>query len=373
MKRVFLSIAASLLLGSQAYALGTDAGTEVTNKATLSYSAGGVDQPDIESNEDKFKVDKKIDMVLSTDDSTQVEVTPGQEDRVTSYTFKNEGNANQKFKFEAANLANDKEADYNDKKDNDDVKNLEIKCEYTDGNGDSKTADWASSFIIEVKEDTEASCEIRADIKTDAEGGKDGDIMNVELKATAYKDDESGAEEETTAADTQDSVDVVFADGESVVNGAHSGLGDTAADDNSTKGDTAGDGIEVARSGYIIKTPVLTVKKTSCPIDDPVNNTTNPKRIPGAHIRYMFDIENKGTSDATNVTLKDTLEDTLDLTDTLDTAYKEESQDDACSCDSKGSTSAKDDTTISGQEVKIEKIDIKSNKHTCVSFEVEIK
>jgi len=372
MKKTVLSIVASLLLGSQAYALGTDAGTDITNSATLSYKAGGVDQPDVTSNTDTFKVDKKIDMVLSTDDSTQVEVTPGQEDRITSYTFKNEGNANQKFKFEVANLPNGEEADYNTKKDNDDVNNLEIQCTYTDGSGSSQTAGWDSSFVIEIKEDTEASCEVRADIKTAADGGEDGDIMNVELKATAYKDDGSAPEEETTGADTQDSVDIVFADGESVANGANSGLGDTAADDNSTKGDTAGDGIEVARSGYIIKTPILSVNKTSCPVSDPVNNTDNPKRIPGAIVRYMFDIKNTGSSDASGVTLKDTLDSNLDLTNTKSSAKKSDEQD-SCDCATEPSDDISGDTTVSGQDVEIKNIGIKSNKHTCVSFEVEIK
>jgi len=373
---------------SAIYALGTDAGTEISNTATLSYSAGGVKQPDVDSNDDTFKVDKKIDMVLSTDDTDQIEVTPGQEDRITSYTFKNEGNANQKFKFEVANLANDQEADYDSDKDNDDVQNLEIKCTYTDGDGNEQTADWAPSFVIEIKEDTEADCEVRADIndpddtpgEQDEGYGDDGDIMNVELKATAYKDDTT-AETETTGDDTQDTVDVVFADGESVQNGATSGLGDTASDDNSTKGDTAGDGIEVARSGYIISTPVLTVTKSSCVLSDPVNNTDKPKRIPGAIVRYLFDIKNTGTSDVEDLNISDSFDDNLDLSSTVDSVKKTESQDNACVCTTEGTTDASGDTTVDGQDLKITNINVAAGstqdesgeKHTCVTLSVEIK
>jgi len=380
MKKGFLAIGAILALSNSAFALGTDAGTDISNSATLSYSAGGVSQPDVTSNTDIFKVDKKVDMVLSTTDSVQIEVTPGQQDRITNYTFKNEGNANQYFKFEVANLANDKEADYNDKKDNDEVNNLEIKCVYTDENGDTQTADWASSFIIKVKEDTSATCQVRADINdpdntpgtNDAGKGDDGDIMNVELKATAYKDDQSAPEEETTGADTQNSVDVVFADGESIANGANSGLGDARADDNSTKGDANGDGIEVARSGYIIKTPVLTVQKTSCPVSDPVNNTTNPKRIPGAIIRYMFDIQNTGSGDVSDLNISDTLNSNLDLSETKTSAKKDENKD-SCSCGTEPGTDISADTTVNGQDVKITKVNVSSTKHTCVSIEAEIK
>ena len=363
MKRVILSVTSLLALSNTLYALGTDAGTDIENTATLTYSAGGVEQPSVTSNKDSFKVDKKIDMILSTDDSTQVEVTPGQEDRITNYSFKNEGNADQKFKFEVSNLANGEEADYNDKKDSDDVKNLEIQCTYTDENGDSQTTNWESSFIIKIKEDTEASCKVRADIKSASEGGEDGDIMNVELKATAYKDDESGPEEETSEADTQDKVDVVFADGV-----ADSTLGESGG----SKGDEARDGKELARSGYIISTPILSVTKSSCPVSDPVNDTNNPKRIPGAIIRYMFDIKNDGSNDASSIKLKDTLDDNLDLGNTKESAKKSENQD-SCSCDSEPTTGISDDTTVNGQDVEIQNINVQSNKHTCVSFEVEIK
>ncbi len=41
--------ATALLLGQQALALGTDAGTSVSNQATVSYSVGGAAQTPIES------------------------------------------------------------------------------------------------------------------------------------------------------------------------------------------------------------------------------------------------------------------------------------------------------------------------------------
>ena len=353
------------------WGLGTEAGTDISNTATLSYSAGGVSQPDVTSNTDTFKVDKKIDMVLVTTDTDQIEVTPGQQDSITNYEFKNESNTNERFKFEVANLANDEEADYNDNKDNDDVNNLEIQCTYTDADGNSQTTDWASSFVIKIKEDTNATCKVRADIKTADNGGDDKDIMNVELKATAYKSD-TEAETETTDADTQDGVDVVFADGVS---------GDTLGSSNSGKGDTARDGKEVARSGYRIATPVLSVTKTSCVISDPVNGTDKPKRIPGAIIRYMFDIKNTGTGDVNNITLKDDIDSNLLVDNVKNSAKKDENLTDACSCSSEPSTGISDDVTVDNQNVKIENLNVEhgstqsdsGEKHTCVSFEVEVK
>ena len=353
-----------ILASSSLFAAGTQAGVDITNQATLSYSAGGVAQPDVASNTDTFKVDKKIDMVLVTTDTTQTEVTPGQQDQLTNYEFRNEGNANQYFKFTIDNLANDQEADYNSKKDNDDVKNLEIQCTYTDGSGSSKTATWANSFTIEIKQDTNATCQVRADIKTDAEGGKDKDVMNVELLATAVTDSSGNTPEQESSSDTQDSVDVVLADGVS---------DDTLGSSTQGKGDSAKDGKEAARSGYIIVTPVLSVNKSSCVISDPVNGNTNPKRIPGAIIRYMFDITNTGTGDVNNLKITDTINSNLDLSNTKASAKKDENVTN-CSCTTLPNTDISADTTINGQQVTIEKIGVaNSGKHSCISIETEIK
>ena len=378
MKKIIM--ATVLVATTSLFGLGTQSGTDITNSATLTYSAGGVSQPDVTSNTDTFKVDKKVDMILVTTDTDQTEVTPGQTARVTHFKFTNEGNADEYFKFTVYDLANDAEADYDTDKDNEDVVANSLKINCVDDSGTVVINDEAEK-IIQVAQDANLTCEVKADIKTDADGGKDKDIMNIELNATAYKDDQSGPEVETTGDDTQDSVDVVFADGESVANGSDAnGLGKSASDDNSTKGDTAGDGIETARSGYIIVTPVLDVTKTSCVLSDPVNNTTNPKRIPGAIVRYMFDVNNTGTGDVTNITLSDDVVSQLIVDGRKASAKKDENQTDACVCTTEPQTYISADTTVSGQNVKIEKINVEhgstqdtaGEKHTCVSFEVEI-
>ena len=48
--------------------------------------------------------------------------------------------------------------------------------------------------------------------------------------------------------------------------------------------------------GSIRVCPYPKVKKLSCVIDDPVNDTNKPKRIPGATIRYTLEVENPNTS-----------------------------------------------------------------------------
>lgn len=54
------------------------------------------------------------------------------------------------------------------------------------------------------------------------------------------------------------------------------------------------------------------VVKASCVINDPVNLNTNPKRIPGATIRYAFEVSNTATGVASNVVTEDDLNTNFD-------------------------------------------------------------
>jgi len=58
--------------------------------------------------------------------------------------------------------------------------------------------------------------------------------------------------------------------------------------------------------------PSVQITKSSCVINDPVNITTNPKRIPGATIRYAFEVSNTGASAADNVIVEDDLNSNFD-------------------------------------------------------------
>ncbi|MDD5360311.1 MAG: hypothetical protein PHI79_07355 [Sulfurovaceae bacterium] len=55
-------------------------------------------------------------------------------------------------------------------------------------------------------------------------------------------------------------------------------------------------------------TPSISVSKTSCVIYDPINTTTNPKRIPGGTIRYAIQVSNSTYGTASNVFVTDTVD-----------------------------------------------------------------
>ena len=385
MKKILVMASVMMLGVSGTWALGTDAGTTITNSATLSYDAGGVSQPDVNTAApDSFVVDKKIDMILETDDNDQIEVTPGQTNRVTHYTFKNEGNADQNFTFSSSNLASGSaaanQADYDTDADNKDISNRVISC--TGGTPTPATSAADGTVTIEVGHtvgtNATLTCTLSVTIPS-APTGANGDIMNVELLATAV--DAAGvAEVETAGADTQGSVDIVFADGEAVQNGSTAGnLGDTVTEDNSTKGDTVGDGMDAARSGYIIQTPVLSLVKTSCVISDPVNGTdANAKRIPGAVIAYVFDINNTGSAAATSITITDDLVPELDETTVSVQELESNTGATACTCvnGSGNGTTGTNSTPANSQathDIEVNTGTVDAGNHSCLEVRVELK
>ena len=390
MKKILLIAAAVLLGSSGAWALGTTANTRIDNNATLSYTAGSVTyeaNASLDSNNgkaaDSFLVDKKVDMVLVTTDTSHLTVVPSDADRVRTFAFKNEGNAEQWFRFAYGDTADGTLPDYNDDADDLDVASF-TKVEYTyDGTtcpGKTSGTATTSPFEIDVPADCNMTFKVYSNIKGPADA-TDNKVMVIELNATAITA-QNGNVESNSSTEGSEVVDVVLADGHN-----HGTLGsyDNSWNSGATANDpdTPEDGIEIARSGYVVHRPLLSLNKKSCVYDDPVNLTTNPKRIPGARIMYVIDIDNNGTADATDVTITDDIADQL-LYNTIAHATDPDTGSgkvtvaenvDSCSCDDgQAQNSGSDvDNTGSGTELKVEGIDIVSGKHTCVSFTVEIE
>ncbi len=63
----------------------------------------------------------------------------------------------------------------------------------------------------------------------------------------------------------------------------------------------------IDNSVFDIIRPTINITKISWVVSDPVNGTNNPKRIPGALIRYCVTLSNPGTMAASNVNGTDTL------------------------------------------------------------------
>lgn len=91
--RSTMRAATALLLfaaASQAFAQATTAGTDISNQATVSYTVGTTAQTPITSAPVTFKVDRKIDVVVTK--VADKSVSPGDADQVLEYTVQNKTN-----------------------------------------------------------------------------------------------------------------------------------------------------------------------------------------------------------------------------------------------------------------------------------------
>ncbi len=300
MKKI-VAIAAMMLLtmvAAQAANNYTPAGTLIENNATLSFKVGGVSQTAIVSNTDQFKVDNKIDFTVSHQDQTIVEVVPGQTDAVLTFVVVNNGNKVQDFSLSStANDGNPFGAT-----DNFDATNVQIFVD-SNNNGSYESSTDTATFIDELQPDSNVTVFIVANIPSTQ---VNNDVAEYTLVAQVAEGGTSGTQGADITSDDSGSQDNAMTE-EKV-------FADAAGANSSTDGG-AKNGKHSDNDAYKVVTATLDATKTSCVVSDPVNNTTNPHRIPGAVIRYMIDINNTGSADATNVSITDTI-DTTKLDDT---------------------------------------------------------
>jgi len=351
-----LSMAAIIALATVSInAAGTAVNTEIKNTATLSFSVSGVTQTDVVSNEDSFVVDKKIDFILTHDDNPKhLVVVANRQDAQRSFTLTNESNAPQKYRLDVSNLADGKI--YDSKTDSADMQNLEISI---DG-GNTWTA--TTQTTAELAADATLTVLVRGDVLANA---TDGQVMNIQLEAVAIKSDGT-VEQSTSGADNKSSVDTVLAEGTS----------------GSSDFDNIGfDGKYSAWAGYLVNTPNVTLQKLSCVWKDEVTSpNSDAKRIPGATIVYVFDLHNSSAStDATGVTLKDTLSTDYDLSGTAASAKMATDVTNDCTCNNgdatggNGGNALGSDAALVGQELTLSNLTVAKNTHTCVSVQVKLK
>jgi uncharacterized repeat protein (TIGR01451 family) len=99
------------------------------------------------------------------------------------------------------------------------------------------------------------------------------------------------AEDDRDNPDNALTVQIVFADG----------VG-------SVTGDNVRDGKHSSVDALIIVIADMSITKISLVVSDPINGDTNPKRIPGATLRYCFTITNSGDADAAIAKISDDLD-----------------------------------------------------------------
>lgn len=279
--------ASAVTFAGQAQAAGTAAGTDVNNTATIGYSTGGVAQGAVTSNTATFKVDEKINLSVAEVGNAATTVAPNSTNQVTTFTVTNTSNSTQDFRLTATQDNSGVTTAFGGT-DSFNVTNLRIFVD-ANGNGVYDAATDTATFIDELAADQSRTVFIVADVPA---GQANASIAGVTLTATAANDGTAGTlgtdQAQTAGAESPNVVDIVFADG----------AGDT---------DASRDGKFSDDDQYTVSAATISLTKTSKVISDPFNNTTDPKRIPGAVVEYCLIASNTGGASATSATITDNL------------------------------------------------------------------
>jgi hypothetical protein len=299
LKRIAMATGVSVVaLGATpAFAVGTTAGTNIDNTATVNYQVGGVNQNPVASNQNRIVVDRRVDLVVAEVANLTTQVAPGSTAQVTTFTVRNTSNAPLDLGLAVTQQTGGTAT--HGGTDNFDVTTPATFVD-TNGNGtyDAGT-DTAVTFLDELAADTQRTVFIVANIPL---GRANGDVADVTLTAQAR---------EAGTAGTQGAVVTQTA-------GANTAGVDTVFGDAAGTTDAARDGQHSDDDDYTVSAAVLTVTKQSRVISDPFNGTTNPKAIPGALVEYCIVVANAtGAAAATGVNIGDN----LPTQTTYETAY----------------------------------------------------
>jgi uncharacterized repeat protein (TIGR01451 family) len=299
-KRVGLACVALGAIGisEQALAAGTASGTTISNTASVNYQVSGVTQPVIQSSPTgnststgtatTFVVDNKVNLTVTRQDTVAFPVTPGGTNFYTTYKLTNTGNTAQGYQLAAANEATGTTNPFGTPADAFDMTAATLRRFVSTAACSTSTSapTYAPATDTAVLVNTLApdACVYVFVVGDTPAVATNGQVSVVRLTATTTAAGTNAAAPlgQTVGADTV-GVDVVFAD-------------------------TVGhDGLEFDNDAYVVATAALSVAKTQALISDPFNNATNPKAIPGAIVEYSIRLTNSGSTNATVVSVTDSL------------------------------------------------------------------
>ncbi len=283
--RYLIALAVMFIGAPQAYAAGTLAGTDVSNSATVDFTVGTVNQPDVTSNTVTFEVDRRINLSVAELGGAYTDSVAGALTQATAFTVTNTTNDTVDFRLTYTQDATTTADPFGG---NDDFDTTNVLFYLDDGDNVFDGGDTLIPFLDNVVADTTVTVHVVSDIPA---GEANGNTSSGTLTAISNSDGTGGAANdytETAGADTPGTVDTVLGDG----------AGDT---------DAARDGDHSDDDAYRVVTATITVTKTSTVISDPFNLGVNPKAIPGAVIEYCVQVSNTGGAAASNVIVTDAI------------------------------------------------------------------
>lgn len=276
-----VTLVAAALLGQQALAEGTEAGTTVTNTASVDYFVGGIDQTDIPSNTVTFLVDRRVNFTLVPVNTGDLEpVNPGGNDYFVDFLLTNVSNSDLDFELGLLEAALGTPVDGSGNDDADMGTLVYAISANTVSAGPPVFVRGVNTGIIdELGSDEAIQIRVYGDAALTLTAGQ---IAGAELTATAF---------EAGAAGIGAALDWVTAPTDAVV------------DNVDVNGNN---GVEVAVDGFLVNAADLSVVKDYTIIDGDLGSGLP---IPGARLQYEIVVSNAaGASDATDIVISDLID-----------------------------------------------------------------
>lgn len=269
--------------------LETQAGTSITNQATIDYQVGGNPQTTVLSDGDgdplngppsatTFVVDRKVRVVVGL--TSGATVTPGAAGYI-AYTVQNDNNG-----AAALDIRLTFQAGLDGTEDDIDMNGVNVYWD-DDGNGAyDGTEPGGANYVLSLARDASTTVFIVATAPLTA---ADNDTSLYHLIATAWDSGAGTPLAEDTDGDDPAVSEVVWADGAGTVP-APAGP------------DIAYDGRHSISGIFDIDSATLSATKTNSVISDPFGGTY---RVPGATVEYTLGVANAGSTGATAVVITD--------------------------------------------------------------------
>jgi hypothetical protein len=301
---VLTGVVAFSALQGQAMAAGTTAGTDINNKAILNFSVGGSVQTPVESSPTgnltpgvnngavtTFKVDRRLNLIVATNNTAPVSVALGNNDMITSFKVTN--STNDAIDVLLSNISGMPNASTG-ATGVDDADFINGACTiHLDALGATPAIARLSNVAADAIVPVYVKCSVQplTALSPQTYAAWNNRVNVVSLVGQAAIAGGGAAYTQDTGADVAATVQNVFGD-EAGGNGGVAGAAGTSNGGAGNATDAYRDGKHSANSAYKIIMPILTVTKTETLVCDPLNGVTNPKRIPGALVRYSITVSN---------------------------------------------------------------------------------
>ncbi|MCH9812894.1 MAG: hypothetical protein K0U47_03005 [Epsilonproteobacteria bacterium] len=287
----FLQIVFStLLLSSVIYINNINADTQVSTQATLTFEERLNKPKKILSNSDTFTFDNLINFTVSTVGTEAIKTTPGAKQVILKFKVTNNGNHIQDFTLRAIQspwINSTHKQHFS-------AENIMIYVDKDNNNIYTPSID-TLSYIDELGINQSVTIFLVADMPK--KGLQSDHVAYYDLEASVAKGGKAGHLGEIITKDDSDIVD--HAQQKQIVFSDNAG---------SFENDLQHDGKHSSRHGYLIYLSSMMMSQTSYVIQDPLNNTNNPKRIPGAIIRHCYSIKNQGNKDSFIANINDMID-----------------------------------------------------------------